>query len=126
MVKKELREKFAAVGAFQNVQWHKIGHWIFLIGILVAIAAGFVAVPYLTWILIVAGLIVGLLNITAGEVRDFLTASIALLLVGAAGLGAVALVGAVVESILKNLVVFVGPAALVVALKSVWTLARAA
>ena len=112
-------------GALQTVQWHKIGHWIFLIGILVAIVAGFVAVPYLAYILIVAGLIVGLLNITAGEVHEFLTASIALLLVGAAGLGAVTLVGATVESILKNLVVFVAPAALVVALKSVWTLAKA-
>ena len=104
----------------------KIGLWIFLIGILVAVVAGFVAIPYLAIMLIVAGLVVGLLNITAGEVHEFLTASIALLLVGAAGLGAVALVGATVESILKNLVVFVGPAALVVALKSVWTLAKAA
>ena len=124
MVKKELKE--TATSALQTVQWHKIGHWIFLIGILVAIVGGFVAVPYLAWILIVAGLIVGLLNITAGEVHEFLTASIALLLVGAAGLGAVALMGATVETILKNLVVFVGLAALVVALKSVWALAKAA
>ena len=124
MVKKELKE--TAASAFQNVQWHKIGHWIFLIGILVTIAAGFVAVPYLPYILIVAGLVVGLLNITSGEVHEFLTASIALLLVGAAGLGAVALVGQVAETILKNIVVFVAPAALVVALKSIWTLAKAA
>ena len=122
MVKKEV----LPTGVLQTMQWHKIGHWIFLIGILVAIVGGFVAIPYLAWILIVAGLIVGLLNITAGEVHEFLTASIALLLVGAAGLGAVALVGATDETILKNLVVFVGPAALVVALKSVWTLAKAA
>ena len=121
MVKKE-----GVTGVFQNVQWHKISHWIFLIGILVAIIAGFVDIPYLAIILIVAGLIVGLLNITAGEVHEFLTASIALLLVGAAGLGAVALVGVTVESILQNLVVFVAPAALVVALKSIWTLAKAA
>lgn len=124
MAKKEVKE--GVTSAFQTVQWHKIGHWIFLIGILAAIVTGFVAVPYLAYILIVAGLIVGLLNITAGEVHEFLTASIALLLVGAAGLGAVTLVGATVETILKNLVVFVGPAALVVALKSVWTLAKAA
>ena len=123
MVKKELKE--SAVGAFQMVQWHKIGHWIFLIGVLVAIVGGFVVIPYLTTLLIVGGLLVGLLNITAGEVHEFLTASIALLLVGAAGVGAVTLVGATVESILKNLVVFVAPAALVVALKSIWTLAKA-
>mgnify|MGYP001606793871 FL=1 len=122
MAKKEV----LPTGVLQTMQWSKIGHWIFLVGILVAIVAGFVAIPYLPYILIVAGLIVGLLNITAGEVHEFLTASIALLLVGAAGLGAVTLVGPVVESILKNLVVFVGPAALVVALKSIWTLAKAA
>lgn len=124
MVKKEVKE--GVTSAFQMVQWHKISHWIFLIGILVAIVAGFVVVPYSAIILIVAGLVVGLLNITAGEVHEFLTASIALLLVGAAGLGAVTLVGATVETILKNLVVFVAPAALVVALKSIWTLAKAA
>ena len=122
MAKKEV----LPTSVLQTMQWSKYGHWIFLIGILVAVVAGFVAIPYLAIMLIAAGLIVGLLNITAGEVHEFLTASIALLLVGAAGLGAVTLVGPVVESILKNLVVFVGPAALVVALKSIWTLAKAA
>ena len=125
MVKKELKEKLIPT-SIQAIQWNKIGHWIFLIGILVAVAAGFVGIPYLAIMLIAAGLIVGLLNITSGEVHEFLTASIALLLVGAAGLGAVTSVGAVVESILKNIVVFVGPAALVVALKSIWGLAKAA
>ena len=121
MAKKEV----LPTSVLQTTQWNKIGHWIFLVGILVAIVAGFVVIPYLAWILIVAGLIVGLLNITAGEVHEFLTASIALLLVGAAGLGAVELVGPMIESILKNIVVFVAPAALVVALKSIWTLAKA-
>ena len=121
MAKKEMEKPLSSL----PMDWSKYGHWIFLIGILVTILSGFVAVPYLTVMLIVGGLIVGLLNITAGEVHEFLTASIALLLVGAAGLGAVALVGATVETILKNLVVFVAPAALVVALKSIWTLAKA-
>lgn len=123
MVKKE---KLESLSMLQTMQWSKIGHWIFLAGILVAIAAGFVAIPYLAAILIVAGLVVGLLNITAGEVQEFLIASIALLAVGAAGLGAVALVGRVAEAILKNIIVFAAPAALVVALKSIWGLANSA
>ena len=118
------KEKLESSSMLQTMQWPKIGHWIFLIGILVAIIAGFVAIPYLATVLIVAGLVVGVLNITSGEVQEFLIASIALLAVGAAGLGTVALVGRVVESILKNMVVFVAPAALVVALKSIWALAR--
>src|SRR3989338_8398921 len=119
------KEKLESSSMLQTIQWHKIGHWIFLIGILVTIAAGFVAIPYLPYILIVAGLVVGLLNITAGEVHEFLTTAIALLLVGTAGLGVVALVGAFIESVLKNIVVLVAPAALVVALKSIWALANA-
>ena len=119
MVKKE-----EAKGLVLGMDYAGIGHWIFLAGILVAIIAGFVAIPYMVTVLIVAGLVVGVLNITSGEVQEFLIASIALLAVGAAGLGTVALVGRVVESILKNMVVFVAPAALVVALKSIWALAR--
>ena len=107
------------------VQWSKIGQWVFLIGILVAIIGGFIAIPYLAIILIIGGLVVGLLNITAEEVHEFLTTAIALLLVGTAGLGVVALVGAFIESVLKNIVILVAPAALVVALKSIWALAKA-
>ena len=107
------------------VEWSKIGQWVFLIGILVAIIASFIAIPYLTIILIVGGLVIGLLNITAKEVHEFLTTTIALLLVGTAGLGVVAFAGAFIESVLKNIVVLVAPAALVVALKSIWALAKA-
>lgn len=102
----------------------KIGQAAFLLGIAVAILAGFITVPYLAIILAVAGLIVGILNIQKTEVQGFLLASIAILLVGSAGLQAFPGIGGFAESILKNVVAFVAPAALVVALKSVWRLAK--
>lgn len=104
-----------------------IGKWAFIIGVLVAIVAGLfgTAVPaditvIIGWVLIVAGLVIGFLNITAEEVTQFLIAAIALLSVGAAGLGAVTLVGPMVSAILTNIIAIVSPAALVVALKAVY------
>ncbi len=46
----------------------KIGHWSFLIGIVLAIIAGFVPqlqTPTITWVLVLLGIIVGFLIITA-------------------------------------------------------------
>ena len=103
----------------------KIGHWAFIIGILLAIIAGLVPAwltPTITWILVVLGLIVGLLNIQAKETTEFLVATIALMMVGSAG--AIPALGVIVLSILANVVAFVAPAALVVALKAIYALAQ--
>ena len=103
----------------------KIGHWAFIIGILLAIIAGLVPAwqtPTITWILVVIGLVVGLLNIQAKETTEFLVATIALLIVGSAG--AIPALGVIVLSILANIVAIVAPAALIVALKAVYSLAN--
>ena len=103
----------------------KIGHWAFIIGILLAIIAGLVPAwqtPTITWILVVLGLIVGLLNIQAKETTEFLVATIALMMVGSAG--AIPALGVIVLSILANVVAFVAPAALIVALKAIYALAQ--
>lgn len=103
----------------------KIGHWAFIVGIVIAIIAGLVPAwqtAIVTWVLVILGLIVGLLNITAKESVEFLVATIALMLIGSAG--AIPALGIIVLSILANIVAFVAPAALVVALKSVYELAR--
>ena len=105
----------------------KIGHWAFLIGIVLAVIAGLVPqlqTPTVTWILVVLGLIVGLLNITAKEVTEFLVASVALILAADAAADIIAL-GVVVSTMLGNIVAFVFPAALIVALKAIWALAKA-
>ncbi|KHO45192.1 MAG: hypothetical protein QS98_C0012G0032 [archaeon GW2011_AR3] len=104
----------------------KLGHVAFIIGVLIAILSGlltkFVPADILMWILVALGLIVGFLNVTEKESTAFLVATIALMSVGGAGLNAFASVGSMIEGILKNLVAFVAPAALVVALKAVYAI----
>ncbi|MBI4150862.1 hypothetical protein HY492_01935 [Candidatus Woesearchaeota archaeon] len=102
----------------------KIGHWAFIVGILLAIIAGLVPqlqTSTITWILVILGLVVGLLNISAKETTEFLVAVIALLIVGSAG--AIPALGGIVLAILANIVALSAPAALIVALKAIYGLA---
>jgi hypothetical protein len=103
----------------------KIGSWAFILGVLIAIVAGLVPAwqtPTLVWVLVILGLLVGFLNITAKETTEFLVATLALMVIGSAG--AIPALGVIILSILANLVAFVAPAALVVAIKSIWVLAQ--
>ena len=109
----------------------KMGEWSFVIGIVLAILLGFVPSDWLgmaTLVLVVLGLLVGFLNITEKETTPFLVASIALLATSnaAGSLGKIPpealgrfLVGAV-----YNIAAFVAPAAIVVAIKAIWALAK--
>jgi len=102
----------------------KIGHWVFIVGVLLAIIAGLVPAlqtATVTWLLVIVGLVVGLLNITTKEQEKFLIAVVALVLVGS-GLNIAAL-GGIVQNILANILAISAPAALIVALKSIYTLA---
>jgi hypothetical protein len=103
----------------------KIGTWAFLIGVLIAVVAGLVpSLPatQVAWVLVILGLVVGFLNVRARETQEFLIACVAILVV--AGMGAVPPLGRTLGSILSNLISFVGPAALLVALRAVWQLAE--
>ena len=98
----------------------KFGDWLFLIGMVLAIVFAFMTMPGLVWVLVVLGLIVGLLNITARESTGFLIATIALMF----SAGSLNLLGLTfLTKILVNVVIFVAPAALVVALKVILALA---
>ncbi|MBW2992226.1 hypothetical protein KY345_03350 [Candidatus Woesearchaeota archaeon] len=105
----------------------KIGHYSFLAGIALAIIAGIgadlIAVNIVTMILVILGLIVGFLNVTAKETTEFLIATVALMLAGSANLAIIPAIGGYLQAILANIVVFVAPAALIVALKAVKALA---
>jgi hypothetical protein len=63
---------------------NSLGSWAFILGVAIALlfgAFGGIIVafaPWVTLVLVVLGLIVGFLNITAKEVNDFLIAAIAL------------------------------------------------
>lgn len=104
---------------------HRIGHWGFIVGIVLAVLAGIVPeiqTATIVWTLVVLGLLVGVLNITARETTEFLVATMTLLLVGS--VGALPALGMIVTNILSNIVAFVAPAALIVSLKSIWVLAQ--
>jgi hypothetical protein len=100
----------------------RIGHWAFIVGVLLAVIAGLVAIPQSGWILAILGLVVGLLNISSKEQTGFLVAVVALIVVGAAELS---LLGPLVTEILGNLVLLAAPAGLVVALKALYSMAAA-
>lgn len=97
----------------------KIGHWAFLGGIVLAIAAGFANLPYLPVALSILGLIVGFLNVKEKESTRFLVAVITLLVIGVAGLEFGKL-SSVIAPILSSFIAFVSAAGLVVAIKQVW------
>lgn len=98
-----------------------VGHWAFIIGIILAVVAGVTAIPFLPLILFVLGLIVGCLNVTEKESTPFLVAVTALLIIGVAGLQ---FGGETLAAILNNFIAFVAAAGLIVALKQIITLAK--
>ena len=73
--------------------------------------------------LTILGLIVGFLNVSGAETRGFLLAAIGLIL-AASSLASMPYVGGYLTAILGNIVVFIAPAVLVVALKSLFETAK--
>ena len=113
-----------------------LGSWAFTIGVLIAVLLGLLgaklgpsAMQWLTLLLFVVGIIVGIMNITSEEALGFLTTSAILVFVSFAGsqtlaqLGANWVVGTLVGIFNALMVLFV-PATIVVALRAVFTLAR--
>jgi lysylphosphatidylglycerol synthetase-like protein (DUF2156 family) len=101
----------------------KIGQYSFLAGVILALVAGLLAnivdASMVTLILVILGLIVGFLNVTAKETTGFLVASIALMIAGAASMNMIPWIGNYVQTTLSYIVVFVAPAAIIVALRAV-------
>ena len=111
----------------------KMGQWAFIVGVVLAILFGFVPDNWkgmATLLLVILGLVVGLLNVSEKESTPFLVAAAALMITGVAGtnlsvIGDVSKVlGQFLESAVKNISVFVTPAAIVVALKAIQSLAK--
>ena len=103
----------------------KIGTWAFLIGVLIAVVAGLIpTLPavQVAWVLVILGLVVGFLNVRAKEAQEFLIACIAILVV--AGMGGLPPLGRTLGTILTNIIAFVAPAAILVALRAIWQLAE--
>ena len=115
--------------------YEQVGSWAFILGVLIAIIVGLivgagvidiVTLGYIQIVLVILGLVVGFINISAKELNDFLTATIALLLVSAtaAGLVLIPYIGAYLGGMVGQIAVFVAPAALIVALKAIFNLAK--
>jgi len=113
----------------------KIGHYSFVIGVVIALVLGIAgsymmpAEPWLISLLIVLGLVVGFVNITGKETKEFLLVAAILAIVlfvntGGLGLGNVKIIGPYLEGIVKYIMAFVVPATIVVALKDVYRLGQ--
>ena len=110
---------------------NKIGQWAFVVGILLAILVGLIPAQWrglVTLVLVVLGLIVGFLNVTDKEATPFLVASVALLATGSAreSLKVIPpeILGDFLATAVGNIAAFVAPAAILVAIKSIWSLAK--
>jgi hypothetical protein len=102
----------------------KIGKWAFIVGLVLAGVAGFgIQATWIAWVLVVLGLVVGFLNVTAQESRGFLLAAIGLML-SATAVQSIPFVGEMVTRIVSNIIVFIAPAVLVVALKALFETAK--
>ena len=114
-----------------------VGSWAFLLGVFIAFVTGALLSkpinPTVTSFLVLLGTIVGLLNVTTKEINSFLVASVSLVLVAGLGSNVVSSVGGMINgvsigvylsSILDSILIFVVPATIVVALKSIFSLAE--
>lgn len=125
------------------MEMEKIAHWAFTIFVVIAVVMGLVvgylyynsdpnytnANAYVTLLLLVLGIIVGLITITAKEVTPFLIAAIALMLAGAANVWYPLhtihnLLYDWATYILNYIVAFVAPAAVIIAIKAVFSMER--
>ncbi|MEK6984726.1 MAG: hypothetical protein AABX33_09210 [Nanoarchaeota archaeon] len=115
----------------------QIGDYSFIVGVIIAIVLGLAApkIPptasnWLWSVLIVLGLLVGLLNVSGKETKEFLWVTVALVIVAYAGSAQirewsnVQFIGPYLSGIFNSIMAFVIPASVVVALKDVWELAK--
>lgn len=107
-----------------------IGSWSFLAGLILAMLLGLglggVYQSTLLWVVFLLGVVVGLLNITAAEVGAFLTGGTILVLVSFLGIqvGIFEGMAAIIANILKGILTLFVPATIIVALRSVFVLAK--
>ena len=101
-----------------------VGKCSFIAGLVIAVVGGLgFEQAWFGWVLAVLGLIVGFLNINEKESQTFLLAAIALI-VATSAVGAIPYIGEGMTRIIANLVLFLGGAVVVVAVKSLFAVAR--
>ena len=114
------------------MEMQKIGSWAFIIGVIIALivgilGAGVFGAGIANWIplvFVILGIIIGLLNVKDKEIVNFLVATIALLAVGAVQWGLVPVIGNWLGGIFAGIATLMAPAAVIVAIKTVWNIAK--
>ena len=103
----------------------RIGAWSFIVGAGLAVLAVFLPLDavLVTSALVLLGLLVGFLNINDKDTTHFLVAVIAIAAAGNANLDIVPFVGSQLQNILRNIAIFIAPAAIIVALKAIYEMA---
>jgi hypothetical protein len=111
----------------------KLGHYSFIIGVILAIVLGLVslgtATVWLSSLLVILGLLVGFINVSGKETREFLMVSAVLIIAAGVGgasntLGSVQAVGPYLSGVFTQVLAFVVPATVVVCLKDIWMLGQ--
>jgi hypothetical protein len=109
----------------------KIGFGAFIIGFILAVIAGIISAyngnqyTAILVILIILGVLIGLLNITAKETMLFLLATVSLIVAGGV-FGPLTLLslGKYLDHILGYVAALMAPAAVVVAVKALWNVSK--
>lgn len=95
-----------------------------MVGTLLALLFGLIGVTEtVSWLLVVLGLVIGLLNITDKETQPFLMAGTVLVIVSALGIEAMKVIP-VFGNVLNAMLLLFIPATIIVALKSVFQIAK--
>ena len=112
----------------------RVGNYSFIIGVIIAIVLGLVgsigpATPWLASLLVVLGLIVGFMNVTGKETKEFLLVAAVLIIAASMGgvgatLGGVQYIGSYLGGVFTQVLAFVVPATVVVALKDIWAMGQ--
>ena len=111
----------------------KIGYYSFVIGAIIALVLGLASAQlseasvWLMSLLIILGLIVGFLNITGKETKEYLLIALVLVLVANFGgnvLESVQAIGPFLQGIFDAFVAFIVPAVIVVGLRAILKLSR--
>jgi hypothetical protein len=110
---------------------HLLGSWAFLVGFIFALVLGLgFAGAYratLVWVVFLAGVVVGLLNVGGKEeTKAFLSAGTVLVLVSFLGVqvGTFEGIAPVISDVLKGILALFVPATIIVAIRSVFAIAR--
>jgi len=114
----------------KKIKRNSLGAWAFLIGIVVAVTIGVFsaqvtgqAQEIMLWLLIFLGIIVGLLNITNKESSSFLLVVVSLVIVSYFGRTILMIIPVLGNMLWALLILFI-PTTIIVALKSVFEMAK--